>query len=177
MIILSFNTSCNNREKVDLEISDMITPKLTDMTRMFNKFGVDSKVVKIKFDSINTSNVTTADYMFFSLGDGSESIKIYGLNDLDLSKVETMRFFLSNVPELSIGTLDIYADDIYCILNNSQVKGILNIHNKPTSFDSALDIKPEGEITVNYSSEVDNIDQIIATASGNPKVIKGNLIN
>jgi hypothetical protein len=83
--------------------------------------------------------------------------------------------------EFNIGTLNVYADNIYQFLSGaSSVNVILNIHNNPTNYSYALSsaaTEDGTQITVNYSSTTANIDAIIATKSYNSHVVKGSQLD
>ena len=77
-----------------------------------------------------------------------------------------------------------YANNIDEIFRNAKnAKATLNIYSNPSyawntnyAFTDAATVQGSG-ITVNYTSAVTNIDNIIATKSTNSNVVKGSVIN
>ena len=132
----------------------------------------------------NTSKVENMENMFYLTGQYAQTWEINGLSNLNLSKVTNMKYFMYNISDgdyvRDIGTLDIYATDITDLFYNSNVIGTLNIHNNPTTYTQALtntSIAEGSNLTVNYTSDVTDIDNIIATRNANSNVVKGSLIN
>ena len=75
-----------------------------------------------------------------------------------------------------IGTIKVYATNIEGIFAYSNpIKANVNIYINPTTYNKAFvnaATTSGSNITVNYSSAVTNIDNIIATKSSNSNVVK-----
>ena len=171
-------------DSLNLIITGLDTSKVTNMSNMFYETGKNSKNFKITLTDFNTSKVENMENMFYLTGQYAQTWEINGLSNLNLSKVTNMKYFMYNISDgdyvRDIGTLDIYATDITDLFYNSNVIGTLNIHNNPTTYTQALtntSIAEGSNLTVNYTSDVTDIDNIIATRNANSNVVKGSLIN
>lgn len=139
------------------DISGWDVSKVTNMQQMFQHFGLSTPVVNIgNLSTWDTSNVTNMSYMFQYAGSSSTTFN-------------------------SIGTFKVYATDITRMFNWSSVaNATLNIYSNPTSYDLAFQGASDrggAGITVNYSANTTNIDNIVATKSGGSNVVKGIEVN
>ena len=179
------------------DLSNWDTSKVTNMSHMFDQgiFGEGTYAQTIYIGDLSnwdTSKVTNMSYMFSESGFNAIKWKIGDLSNWDTSKVTDMGAMFSgagyNSNEwVSLGTFDIYADDIAGMFNGcKKSKVTLNIHKKPSRYKvsdtyfeifAGAAIDTDSFIKVNYTTEVDNIDEIIATKSNNSNVYKGDLLN
>ena len=184
----SMFTYVGANKTLDLTISNLNTSKVTNMRSMFYTVAKNATDrIHYKFENFDTSKVTNMRAMFNYSGSKAQEVVFEGLDKWDFSKVTNMDSFLyldssatDNSGLIDLGTLDLYATDISQLMfYMRKVKATINLHVKPTSYIYAFNTAAtlEGSsITVNYTSEVDNIDQIIATKSDDSSVVKGSLI-
>ena len=141
-----------DRSLTELDLSHFDTSNVTDMHSMFMYC---SSLTELDLSHFDTSNVTTMYRMF----NGCSS-----LTELDLSNFDT-----SNVTDIAL------------MFNNCKnLKTTFTIHGNPTTYDNAFSgaaTATGSGITVNYSRNTTNIDNIIATKSANSNVVKGNRID
>ena len=151
-----FRYAAKNVSTFELDLSRWDVSKVTDMAEMFDQSGYNSTTWSIgDISSWNTSNVVTMKNMFLSAGKMATTWN-------------------------NIGTLNVYADNIYSIFANcNNAKAIVNIYSNPDrminyehAFSAASTVTGAG-IVVNYSSNTTNIDIFIATKSSNSNVTKG----
>jgi len=165
----------------------------TNFSYMFNCVGeyADSIIID-NVTNWDVSNAKDINSMFSALGKKSgKNIDIGKLSNWDTRNVEDMSFMFSYVGNqspnlLDIGNLNIYADDISAMFQEaSGIKATLNIYstnpiysngNYGPIFKNAA-INPNSLITVNYSRNTTNIDDIIASKSENSNVVKGILLD
>jgi hypothetical protein len=159
------------------------TSKVKYMNSMFSHSGYSATTWNIgNLSSWNVSSVTSMESLFYYAGYNATTWSIGDLSGWDTSKVTTMiqMFAYAGYNATtwnSIGTLKVYATNLinmfrYC--RNAQAT--LNIYSNPTSYNSALSYSatlPGSGITVNYSSNTTNIDNIIATKTSDSNVVKG----
>ena len=178
----SYSSNC---DKFSLKLLNFNVSNVTNMRAMFYTIGSGAKKFYMKFEDFDTSSVTNMSYMFNYTGEQAEEFTIDGLDTFDMSNVTNVNsmFFANQYNTAGLrdyGTINIYATDITAIMNSlKNVKATINLHVKPTEYQSAFLYSATGEgslITVNYTSEVDNIDSIIATKSPESNVVKGSLI-
>lgn len=163
------------------------TSQVTSMEDMFWGTG-DGSVLdsfKMNLSSFNTENVESMKSMFRDTGNKARVWEIGNLTNWNMEKVTThedMFYGSATLCEVAtnIGTVNLYANNISNIFsNNPCISGIINIYTKPTSyafvFREAATVTG-AEITVNYTADVTNIDDIIATKGSTSNVVKGNLI-
>ena len=174
------------RGKYEITIDNLDMSNVTSTHWMFYSNGESNREsVKIKLMNLNTPSLTDVSGMFRYAGSTSPKVVIEGLDELDLSHVTNLSEFFEYGPRndnnvTDLGTIDVYGTNIsnifyYC----KSAKVVINLHTKPTSFTYAFNnaATVEGaEIIVNYTADVDNIDEIIATKSNYSNVIKGQLI-
>ena len=187
--------------KVELiGLSNWKTSKVENMNSMFSGVGKYAETASIgNLSSWNTSNVTNMSNMFYQFGFFSKLWDIGDLSNWDTSKVEDMSYMLADTGYYSttmnsIGTLKVYASKINRILSGSpNIKATVNIYSNPTittstccggvtftnnNYEKAFYSSAYNDgayIIVNYSSNTTNVDNIIATGSGN--IIKGDLLD
>ena len=139
------------------DLSNWDTSKVTDMSNMFNSAGYNATTWRIgDLSRWNTSNVTRMGQMFRESGNNATAWN-------------------------NIGTLDVYATDIYQMFyNSSKATATLNIYSNPSSDNSGYKLSfysaataDDALIVVNGSCNTTNIDNIIATKSSSSHVIKG----
>ena len=169
------------------DISGWDTSKVTDMSYMFERSGYLAQKFDINIGTWDVSSVTTMQEMFSSAGLYADYFNIGNLTNWNTQSVTNMSRILDNAAYNAqvwndIGTLKVYADNIsYMICSVKNAKAVFNIYNNPSYYDSAFrgTSTIEGSsITVNYKSNVVDIDNIVATKSDtNSNVIKGSLIN
>jgi len=164
------------------------------MNCMFSRAAAYASVFDIgNLDNWDVSNVTNMYQMFCETGsnasDNEDSLwNIGDLSSWNTANVSTMGHMFFGAGRKaktwnSIGTLKIYASEIDGMFFGCyNAKATLEIHNKPTKYGGSFPIfsnaasNPGALITVNYTAEVDNIDDIIAAKSSNSHVVKGSLI-
>ena len=174
------------REYMQITVDHLNTTNVTDMSWMFYCVGeVNQESTKIYFIDFDTSKVTTMEGMFRYFAGSSKEVILDGIKNFDYSNVTNFRdmfcYCIRNAENtIDMGTMDIYATDIsYFIHEFRAIKAVINLHVKPTNFTSAINDTARGEgreIVINYTSAVDNIDEIIAEAYEQDNVIKGSLI-
>ena len=175
------------KELSEIIIDNIDLSKVTTTRFMFASNGESNYgTTKIKLLNINTPSLTDAENMFTYTGAHSSQFIIEGLNNIDFSHVTNFHdlFYHSGQNENNItdlGTINIYADNISSMFYEfKSIKVTLNIYKKPTNYSYALynaATNHDASITVNYASEVDNIDDIIATKSDNSNIIKGQVLD
>jgi len=169
------------------DLSNWNTSKVTDMAYMFVCVGMNTTTFKLEnINNWDTSNVTNMRNMFASSGEYATTWSIGDLSNWNTSKVTDMSGMFSSAGQQattwkSIGNLNVYASNIHGMFQTtSNAKATLNIYNNPTDygllFMDAATSSGSG-ITINYTSNVTNIDNIINTKSNNSNVTKGSLIN
>ena len=97
--------ACSKLTEVDLSQWD--TSSVTNMVMLFSGL---SQLKELDISNLDTSNVTRMDNLFSSVGrSNSEPIHIIGLEDLNVSKVESMNnlFRTVNVKELNLSKWDV----------------------------------------------------------------------
>ena len=163
------------------------TSQVTDMSIMFYRVGYSAQTFDIgDISGWDTSKVTNMRQMFQFTGLDTPTFDIGDLSNWDTSQVidMTQMFNLAGGDSTtwnSIGTLKIYANNIESMFDGCKgAKATLNMYSNPTNYSYALayaSTKPGSGITVNYSSSTTNIDNIIATKSGNSNVVKGSILD
>jgi len=183
-----FNGAGSNSPSFNIgDISNWNTSKVTNMRYMFNYAGYKATSWNVgDLSGWNTSKVTDMSYMFECAGYNATTFNIGNLSNWDTSQLTYMnsmfdRAGYSATTWNSIGTLKIYDASIeYMFYNVLGAKATLNIYGNPSSYYVAFTgaaTTPGSGITVNYSSATTNIDDIIATKSGNSNVVKGSLLD
>ena len=187
---MSFMFSFAGRYNPEYSIGDLSKWNTSNVKYMNNMFERTSESA-FKFDignigNWNVSNVTNMKSMFEQAGNYSKYWSIGDLSNWNTSNVSTMEnmFFYAGYGAISwnsIGTLKIYTTVISDIMFSvGGAKATFNIYSNPTGYGSAFSYAATKEgsgITVNYSSNTTNIDNIIATKSSNSNVVKGSLLD
>lgn len=171
-------------EEVKLTLENIDISSSTNFWKMFYAVGRYAKKFDFNFKNVDISSGQNLNSMFTFIGSEADEWNFVGLNELDLSKATSMYSFLHGIADgnstRNIGTLDVYATNISSIIfGSSRIKGTINIHNNPTSYDRSFEYSATedgSEIIVNYTSNVTNIDNIINTKSTNSNIIKGEII-
>ena len=159
-----------------------------DMSYMFMESGYNSTNWSVgDLSSWDTSKVYNMTNMFDNAGTHSITWGIGDLSNWDTSKATStlLQMFASagrySTTWNSIGTLKVYAHDLTnMFIYNENAKAVLEIRVKPTAYTNIFlkSATNQGSgITVNYTSAVTNIDNIIATKSSNSNVVKGSVVN
>ena len=167
------------------DLSNWKTSNVTTMERMFCEAGRLATTWSIgDLSNWNTSKVTSMSYMFYCAGVASSTFNIGDLSNWNTSNVTTMSYMFDSAGKNattwnSIGTLKVYANNIqsmfeYC----ANAKATLKIYNNPSSYMDAFRLASTvsgSGITVDYTSNTSNIDNIIASKTYNSNVVKGNM--
>ncbi len=180
-----FYYMAHDANKLVFECTNFEMPNTTSMATLFYGIGVGAKDITFKVKNLDTSSLQNASNMFKNIGRNTEKMVVEGIDEIDFSGTtdiyDLFEGSLSPTSEpVDIGTIDIYATSLgYSFHNAHNVKAVVNIHNKPSSYLFMFDQAATGEgseIIVNYTADVTNIDEIINTKSSNSNVIKGQLI-
>ena len=184
MSMLFYSTGFHSTTWSIGDLSNWDTSNVTDMSNMFRYAGYTSTNWNIgNLSNWDTSNVTDMSNMFAYAGYTSTSWGIGDLSNWDTAKVTDMSYMFADAGSKtavwnSIGNLNIYANDInHMFLRSSGANVTLNIYNNPSSYNGTFINAARlsgSEITVNYTSDVTDIDNIIATKNSS-RVVKGNL--
>ena len=168
------------------DLSNWNTSSVTNMSYMFGHTGYNTTTWSIgDLSNWNVSQVTNMSNLFNRAGYNAKTWNIGDLSIWDTSKVRDMSGMFCNAGYKattwnSIGTLKVYASYIQNMFSScSNGKANIKIYNNPTYYNDAFfyaATKSGSGITVDYTSSVTNIDNIIATKSTNSNVLKGNLI-
>ena len=163
-------------------LSNWNTANVTTTDYMFGKAGLRATSFNLDLSNWNVSNVTNMTAMFSEAGRYAGSWSIGNLSNWDTKKVTSMGSMFAYAGSdagswASFGSLDVYASAIndmfrLCTLANA----VINIYNNPTNYTNTFYYasRPAGSsITVNYSSAVTDIDNIIATKTSGYNVFKG----
>ena len=170
--------------------TNLDTSNVINMSYMFYDAGNNptlNSFVLTGLDDWDTSEVTTMSAMFYCAGICAKTWSIGDLSNWNTEKVNNMRYMFyhaartASTSMTSIGTLDIYATNLYDMFYQSHyMKATLNIYSNPPSGSNGYSemlsesaLKPGSLIIVNYSSATTNIDDIIATKSSSSNVVKG----
>lgn len=161
------------------------TSSVTNMGSMFYTLGRDAKKVNIDISSWDVSNVNSFRYMFAYSFTNAEEASIGNLSNWNIKSNASLAGMFSytsmnSTAVLDIGKLVIYSDNIYDTFSYSAaIKFTLELHSPLTNysymFSGTSTIEGSG-ITIDYTPNVTNIDDIIATKSENSNITKGKLI-
>ncbi len=166
-------------------LSNWNTSKVKLMSNMFEGTAYNAESFIINISSWNTQSVVSTANMFKNSGYNASTWRIGNLSNWNTANIALMESMFAYAGQNattwdSIGEFTIYASKITLMFSNcSNAKATLNIKAKPQNADyvfRSAATQSESLITVNYTSEVDNINTIIATKSNNSNVVKGNLI-
>ncbi len=166
------------------DLSTWDTSNVTNMSYLFYGAGANtsSKWFVGDLSQWNTSKVEDMSGMFSRTGNNATSWSIGDLSGWDTRNVMDMTHMFSSIGNAntvfeSIGTLNIYADDIaHMFYNNAIIKATLNLYSDPTDYidvfrDAAT--SPDSSIVVNYSSQSTSIDHFLPTYYSNPHIVRG----
>ncbi len=166
-------------------LSNWNTSSAIRMNSMFECSGYYSLSWSVgDLSSWNVSKVEDMSYMFWYSGYSAQSWSIGNLSNWDTLKVTNMTKMFPYAGYYAttwndIGTLKIYNAYIQELFNYCpKAKATLKIYYNPTSYSSAFyyaATSSDSGITVNYTSDVTNIDNIIATKASTSNVVKGSL--
>ncbi len=169
------------------DLSEWDTSNVENMSSMFAYSGYNATTFDIgDLSEWDTSKATTMASMFAYSGRNATTWHIGDLSEWDTSNVTSMINMFCQAGRNattwnSIGTLKVYETSIEKIFERCiNAKATLNIYNSPTSYTSAFSYAATtagSGITVNYSSAITNIDNIIATKSSNSNVVKGSQLD
>ena len=195
MSYMFHNVGNMSKQSVILDLTNWNTANVTNMQNMFWMTGAyagettstysNSKVIYRGLNAWNVEKVTDMSSMFSGSGKYAETVIVGDLSNWHINNATNLyRMFYeigyraSNVND--IGTLNIYSSNIGSMFNYSgNIKATLNLNKAITSYGGVFSVAatlPNSGITVNYSNEVTNIDDIINTKSANSNVIKGEII-
>ncbi|MBR1936543.1 MAG: BspA family leucine-rich repeat surface protein [Bacilli bacterium] len=170
----------------NMDVSNFDTSHVTSMYFMFASCGRNALSWSIgDLSNWDVSDVENMQYMFSHAGASATTWSIGDLSNWDTSNVTDMGAMFSHAGQEAttwnnIGIFNIYADKIGGMFNDCRAgSATLNIYTKPDIYSGSFynaAIISGSEITVNYSSAVTSIDNIIATKSSNSNVVKGSLI-
>ena len=165
------------------------TSNVTSMMGTFNEVGYYSKSIKMDVSKWDVSKVTTMKKMFNSSFSAADSLDLGGFSSWNLESITDMESFFSylggnnyNGALYDIGELNI-KHECNIVDMMKYIKGIvvtINLYKKPTIdryMFSGTATLPGAKVVVNYTAEVDNIDDIVAAKSQESNVIKGELID
>ncbi len=165
------------------------TSKVTSMVETFFYIGYYCDSVKMDVSKWDVSKVTSMYKMFSQMCSACNSLDIGDLSSWNLESANNFESFIYylgsnnyNDAVYDIGTLNIKNEsNIKNIFNEAKgIKVTLNLYKKPT-FNSYMfsrtAIVPGSGVTINYTNEVDNIDELIATKGSESNIIKGELIS
>ena len=128
-------------------------------------------------------------YMFKGMATRTTTFDIGDLSNWDTSKVTNMRNMFQTAGQNSttwnsIGNLKVYANNISMMFYNCpKAKATLSIYSNPSStsqYDrvfSGAATASGSLITVNYSNDTTNINNIVSTRSSNSNVVKGEILS
>ena len=177
-------SSKNSNMKAIIDMSDWKTTGLNNLDYTFAYMCfTHAKSLTIDVSNWDTSQVTSMKRVFYTIGNDIEgdNFHIIGLDTWDTSNVTDMSEMFYCIYNLDVSGLKIYAANTSSMFLSSKVYGTITIYNNPTSYTNMftgtnMDTSSNA-LTVNYTSAVTDIDNIMSTRS-NPvvKVYKGELI-
>ena len=161
------------------------TSHVTDMSFMFYSSFSNSKTVNLDLSNWDVSNVTNFSYMFVYCA-SVNNLSFGDFSSWNIKEGANLNSMFSNITIQNHSALDIGSINIPSGVNTSSmfsytnIKGIVNMRGNPSSYSSMFSYASTydgGEVIVNYTSSVTDIDAIIATkTSNNSNVVKGSLI-
>ena len=170
----------NAKGTVVYNLTNWDTSNVTAFESLFYCMAQKANKLTINITGWDSSKVTSMKLMFGYTGNSSNEVTITGLNNLDTTNVTNMQEMFASVKGLTINGFDIYATNTqYMFKNTNTINASINIHNNPDTYTEMFNNSATTEgssMTVNYSSAVTNIDNLIATKSDNSNVIKGSLL-
>ena len=162
--------------------------KVNNFQNMFSNAGYNATTWNIGDLSgwtINTTSAVSMNSMFSGAGYSAGTFNIGNIGNWDVSAVTDFTSMFSNAGYNattwnSIGTLKVYATTLSSMFSNCPyANGTLNIYVNPTAYTNMFrNAATSGSgIVVNYTSDVTDIDNIIATKSASSNVTKGNQLD
>jgi len=168
---------------VTLDASNIILDptKATNLSSVFSTFGTGATSVTLDVTGWDTSGVTDMNAMFVNFAQNSPSSRIIGLDTWDMRNVTNVANMICNTYNLDFGTINLYASNVTAFFAGSvNPNGVVNMYANPSTYNaflSGVSHNVDGKsITINYTSAVTSIDDLIATKTGTANIIKGNLI-
>ena len=165
------------------DLSNWNTSGVTNMSCMFQWAGGYEENWNIgDLSNWNVSKVTDMSSMFYYAAFSSKRFNIGNLSRWNTSKVTNMSYMFnqagySSKEEWYIGTFNVYANDITHAFNDVRYpNATINIRKNPSKYDYAFGGYNNfggKKFTVNYSSSVTNINNIINTRQNPSYAVKG----
>ena len=177
------------------DLSNWNTGNVKNMRHMFQYAGHGAQNFNISYiANWDVSNVVEMDNMFTSAGYNSSVFNVGNLSNWDTRNVKSMHGMFQNAGYYattwnSIGTLKVYGAEIGSMFFDCRkCKATINLYGNPQKYYDLTDnpyywafrdaVTSSGAlITVNYTSDTTEINNIIATKSSNSNVVKGSIIN
>ena len=173
-----FASTASNAGDCSFNLSNWKLSNHLSFDYFINVLGSSARSVKLDVSGWDTSGVTSFYYIFSHLGTYAGSLEIKGINDFDLSNATNTSGMFYCVGKIKLNNMKIYATDVVSMFSQSKVYGSITFYNNPTDYRYLFNQFANNEdntITLNYTSRVTDIDNMIAT--GNPHfIIKGDLI-
>ena len=166
------------------DLSGWRPSKAENMNNMFSYSGREATSWTVgDLSNWTTSSATNMSYMFAYAGENSSTWSIGDISNWDTSHVDNMQYMFGwagyQGTWTNIGTLKVYADNISMMFFGVEgIKATLKIYNNPSNYSMIFNnaAKQSGSgITVNYTSSVTDIDNIIATKSNSSNIVKGSV--
>ncbi len=177
----------NTADDFIVNITGWDTSNVTKMSDMFLQAGyMASNFRIIGLDNLDVSKVDAMNAMFASAGYHAQTWNIGDLSNWDTSHVRNMDSMFNNAgyetPSWnSIGTLKIYSNMLFGTFTNAGgAKGTFNFYNNPSDYYQIFGscaINEGSGLVINYTSNVTDIDRIIATKSSNSNITKGSVLD
>ena len=176
----------------NINLSRWNTSNVTNMYFLFNFAALNATTWNVgDLSNWDVSKVTNMDHMFNRAAFSATTFNIGDLSNWDTSKVTNMEFTFSETGKFatwsSIGTFKIYSASVNGMFSETPpVQARLKFYNNPTSFIRTRDnmgiftdgvTTEDSYIIVDYTSEVTDIDAIIATQPEGGHVVKGSLFS
>jgi hypothetical protein len=169
-----------------MDLSTWDVSNVENMNRLFqDAFDESRGNILINLSNWNTSKVNNMTNMFLDTASRASGLTIVGIDHFDTKNVENMNYMFAYTGNMAsnindIGTLEVYASSMVGMFSASKnIQVVLNIHNPVTTYTGAFKNSATligSSITVNYTNDITNVDDIIATKSNDSHVVKGNLI-
>jgi surface protein len=166
-------------------ISDWDTSGVTNMYGMFYSAFNMCGTVNIDLSSWDVSNVENFGYMFVYSANQVQDLSYGDFSSWNIKSGANVSgmysgIYLTNYAPIDIGSINIPASaNINSIFEYSNINASVNLKGNPSDYRyafSSTSTHEGGEVIVNYTSSVIDIDAIIATKSNESNVTKGELI-
>ena len=166
-----------------INLDNWSTPSLSSMEKMFYNAHSGQQATYLTISNINFTNVTNMNSMFSLFSRSSRDVDIK-ITNFDTSNVQSMNDMFYSAcyyaNSCSVTPINVYANSIHSMLNSANISTTINIYSNPTNYTNAFynaaTVSGSG-MTVNYTSDVTNIDDIIATKSDDSNVVKGSQLD